>query len=88
MIDLEPAARRMTGLVVAVAEDRFDAPTPCAGIGLGDLIDHVGSLSLAFDGPRDGSLFGPVVPVAGSAAPLDRLLGLTGRDPRWRPPPP
>jgi uncharacterized protein (TIGR03086 family) len=40
----------------------------------------------AFDAPRDGRLFGPVVPVADDAGPFDRLLGLTGRDPSWRPP--
>jgi uncharacterized protein (TIGR03086 family) len=191
MIDIRPAAERMTSLVVSVTEDRFDAPTPCPEAALGDLIDHVGSLTLAFtaaarkhggertgpppppsaanleagwrerisrdligladawrqldawhglttaggvdlpaevaglvalnellvhgwdiavastqsyvptsaeidvalsfvasfDAPRDGSLFGPIVPVADTAAPLDRLLGLTGRDPGWQPPP-
>jgi uncharacterized protein (TIGR03086 family) len=39
----------------------------------------------SFDGPRDGTLFGPIVQVADGSADLDRLLGLTGRDPRWRP---
>lgn len=34
----------------------------------------------------DRSLFGPAVPVKDDAPPLHRLLGLTGRDPAWRPP--
>jgi uncharacterized protein (TIGR03086 family) len=32
-------------------------------------------------------LFGPAVAVPDSAPALHRLLGLTGRDPAWRPPP-
>ena len=45
-----------------------------------------GNPRTAFDAPRDGNLFGPVVPVPDNAPPLDKLLGLTGRDPGWKPP--
>jgi uncharacterized protein (TIGR03086 family) len=40
----------------------------------------------SFEVPRDGSLFGPEVEVDEAAPPFVRLLGLTGRDPGWRPP--
>ena len=37
------------------------------------------------DPEQRDALYGPVVPVPGDAPPLDRLLGLTGRDPAWTP---
>jgi uncharacterized protein (TIGR03086 family) len=64
---------------VAVATGQsFDAP------------DHEVEAAIAFvrgfEAPRDGRLFGPIVAVTDEARLLDRLLGLTGRDPEWRPP--
>jgi uncharacterized protein (TIGR03086 family) len=43
----------------------------------------------AFDAPAndDGGLFGPPVATADDARPIDRLVGMTGRDPDWAPVP-
>jgi uncharacterized protein (TIGR03086 family) len=48
-----------------------------------DEVDATFAFVSAFDAPRDGRLFGPVVDVAPDASTFDRLLGLTGRDPGW-----
>jgi uncharacterized protein (TIGR03086 family) len=46
----------------------------------------LGFVSPVAAGPPQEGLFGPPVPVPDDAPPLHRLLGLTGRDPSWRPP--
>ena len=188
MIDLEPAARRVTDLLARVDDSQLGQPTPCPDMTVGDLIDHIGTFAVAFAAkatkeqaggggrpprpdaanlepgwrdriardldhlavcwrepsawegmttaggfempsevagvvaldelvmhgwdlaiatgqsfeasdaeiaaatalvtelaaPRDGSLFGPIVAVPDDATPLDRLLGLGGRDPGWQ----
>ena len=47
-VDLEPATRRMAAVVSGVPEKRLEGPTPCPAYTVGDLIDHVGGLTLAF----------------------------------------
>jgi uncharacterized protein (TIGR03086 family) len=48
-IDLQPAAKRMAELIRNVHDDQLGAPTPCPKYALGDLLDHVDGLSLAFE---------------------------------------
>jgi uncharacterized protein (TIGR03086 family) len=47
-VDLGPAAQRLADLVARVTDDELGRPTPCPVYTLGDLIDHVGGLALAF----------------------------------------
>jgi uncharacterized protein (TIGR03086 family) len=42
-----------------------------------------GMLAASVDDPSRGSIFGPVVPVPRDAPLLDRVIGLSGRDPGW-----
>jgi uncharacterized protein (TIGR03086 family) len=48
VVDLGPAVRRLADLVANVKDDALDRPTPCPAYSLGDLIEHVGGLALAF----------------------------------------
>jgi uncharacterized protein (TIGR03083 family) len=47
-VDLTPATRRLADLVARVRDDELSGPTPCPAYTLGDLIEHVGVLALAF----------------------------------------
>ena len=47
-VDLEPAARRLAGLIEGVPDDALDWRTPCEAYSVGDLLDHLGGMALAF----------------------------------------
>ena len=50
MIDLEPAARGIAASVTALRDDQLGAPTPCPAYTVGDLVEHIGGLAIAFTG--------------------------------------
>jgi uncharacterized protein (TIGR03086 family) len=47
-VDMGPATRTMARLIDQVPDDLLDGPTPCPAYTLGDLLDHVSGLALAF----------------------------------------
>jgi uncharacterized protein (TIGR03086 family) len=48
LLDLKPAAVRMTGLVAGTPDGALEAPTPCSEYRVGDLLDHIAGLTAAF----------------------------------------
>ena len=71
VVDLGPAAQRLAELVVRVGDDELGKPTPCPSYTLGDLIEHVGGLALAFTAAanKDGGRYADMEP-SGDAARL------------------
>jgi uncharacterized protein (TIGR03086 family) len=47
-LDLRPAADEIARLAARTADDQLADPTPCTGTSVGDMLDHVMGLSLAF----------------------------------------
>jgi uncharacterized protein (TIGR03086 family) len=47
-VDLGPAARQLTDLIAGLSEGDLAGPTPCPAYTVGDLVDHIGGLALAF----------------------------------------
>lgn len=47
-LDLTPATETLAGVVSGIGDHQLGAPTPCAGVTVADLLDHVDGLALAF----------------------------------------
>ncbi|MFI5959980.1 maleylpyruvate isomerase N-terminal domain-containing protein [Cryptosporangium sp. NPDC051539] len=94
MHTLVAATARPTADVIGhVSGAQLDAPTPCSEFDVRALLEHlsywgpslVGAASkqLVAEQGREMGVYGAPVLVAPDAPLLDRVLGLTGRDPRW-----
>lgn len=50
VIDLRPASEHLSALIKAVPDDMLVEPTPCSNYCVGDLLDHIVGLTVAFGG--------------------------------------
>src|SRR5918999_2722056 len=50
LIDFGPATATMRRLVLGTRDDQLGDPTPCTEYSVGDLIDHISGVTLAFTG--------------------------------------
>jgi uncharacterized protein (TIGR03086 family) len=49
-LDLGPATTTLRGLVASVTDDQLTLTTPCTEYAVGDLVEHIGGLAVAFTG--------------------------------------
>jgi uncharacterized protein (TIGR03086 family) len=76
-VDLGPAAQQMAALLSNISDEMLAAPTPCPAYSLGDLVEHVGGLTVAFTAAATKAIDGDSV----SAAPSGDASRL---EPGWR----
>lgn len=77
--DLGPAAARTAALVAGISDEQLAGPTPCPRYSVGDLLDHVAGLSVAFAAAATKT------PLAGAGEGPDAPSGDASRlAPDWR----
>lgn len=97
MLNLEPATRELGAVIGRIGDEQLGAPTPCSESTLGDLLDHVDGLSLAFTmaaekSVPDGSSPGPTADASRLAADwriripqrLDALASAWSKEQAWQ----
>jgi len=71
IVNLAPAAQQLADLIVRAEDGDLTRPTPCPAYTVGDLIDHVGGMTLAFTAAanKDGGPYADLQP-SGDASRL------------------
>jgi uncharacterized protein (TIGR03086 family) len=76
VVDLTRPAQALSDVVGGVRDDQLGLPTPCAGLCVGDLVDHADGLAVVFAAAAAKNL-GPIT----AAAPIPSAAHLTAG---WR----
>ena len=71
--DLEVAGKALLTVVAGVREDQLDAPTPCGDLTVGQLLQHLAGMCLAFTAAarKEATPMADVDPSAGDWPPAD-----------------
>ena len=91
-LEFGPATQALAGVVAGVRDDQLGDPTPCPAYTVGDLVDHIGGLTIAFTAAaRKDRLEGDGAPSADAsrleAGWRDRIVGsLKELGEAWRDP--
>ena len=86
MHDLHPATRTLATLVERVDDVELAKPTPCPEYTVGDLLDHIGRLAVAFvEAARkeDGTNVSPPARAHVPTSPTTGARGSRGTSPPW-----
>lgn len=76
MIDLHPAGTILSALIAEVPDDSLGDPSPCSEYSVGDLLDHIAGITVAFGGAATKA--------GGEAATMGPQGDASKLDPQWR----
>lgn len=76
MIDLYPASTILSALIAEVPESSLGDPSPCSEYSVGDLLDHIAGITVAFGGAATKA--------GGEAATMGPQGDASNLDPQWR----
>ena len=79
--DLGPAATNVARVLAGITDEQLTAPTPCPRYTVGDLLDHVGGLSVAFMAAATKTPMAAAGPDTAAGRRRPPRPGLAGDDP-------
>jgi uncharacterized protein (TIGR03086 family) len=74
--DLDPATKRLCALIADLPEQDLSRPTPCTEYSVGDLLDHLAGVTVAFGGAA--------VKATGESSTMGPWGDASHLDPEWR----
>lgn len=81
ILDLDPPARQLMTLLDGVTDDQLPARTPCVAYTVGDLLDHLMGLTIAF---RNAAAKTTGAAASDESVPAPGVVSAANLHPEWR----